>query len=517
MVAGKKVETADGNIVEMYSIHKRFGGVVALNGVSFKLAKSEVHGLIGENGAGKTTLMKILSGATEQDSGNISINGKIVKNPNPYYLRTLGVQIVHQELSLLPHMTVAENMFLGKELRTKSGLIDKERMYIESKHVLDEIEVSISPNTMVEILSTAQKQLVEIAKSMIGDLKVLILDEPTSSLTDKEIFHLKKILDMFKIKGVSVVLISHKLNEVKDMCDKVTVMRDGKVVHTCCIDAIDIQDMVNYMVGRNVNDTYVPPVLDECSKKIVFELKGINSYVFGEVELKDININVRAGEIVGMFGLIGSGRTEIIKTIYGLRRKQSGTVIIDGVKVKKLLPSKIIEQGVSWVPEDRRKDGLCLEMSIKNNIGLAVFGEISKCGFVNMAKHKGIVNDYMNRLAIKAPNSKMNVGSLSGGNQQKVVLAKWLAVRPKVLILDEPTRGIDVGSKAEIHSLIRKLRDEGMAILVISSELPELFVLSDRVIVMKDGVITGRVMRDGTGMLTEENIMRIATIGVNKV
>jgi len=496
----------------MQNISKRFGGVVALNNVSLEVRRGEILGLIGENGAGKSTLMNILSGVVLPDSGSIFIDGEEQAYLNPRIAQDKGIQFVHQELSLLPEMTVAENIFLGKEIRTRTGLIDKQECERRSRELLEKFDIDIPVNQKVAELSVAQKQLVEIAKSMVGIMKVLILDEPTSSLTEREMVYLSKVLSLLKERGVGIIFISHKLDEVKELCDSVTVLCDGKVVRTAPIKDVSIEDMVRSMVGRNIEDYYTPSRFGG-ERKTILEIKGLCSSSYGEVTIKDFDLTVAAGEIVGIFGLIGSGRTELIKTLYGIRPMQKGEIIIDGKRLIHRSPMELISRGVAWVTEDRRNQGICLNMSIKNNIIMPVLRRMSKLGVINEKVLNSIVEDYMSGLSIKAPNVDVDVQNLSGGNQQKVVLAKWLLSKPKLLILDEPTRGIDIGSKSEIHKIIRDLRDQGMAVLVISSELPELFSLSDRIIVMREGEHAGSVDRSDESLITEENIMRKATIG----
>jgi len=500
-------------IAEMSNVSKRFGGVVALKEVSIRLMCGRALGLLGENGAGKSTLMKILSGSVSPDSGEMFIEGRKLNVSSPKIAHQLGIQIVQQELSLLQHMTVSENIFLGREIKTQTGLIDKKKCDAEARKLLDSISVDIPVSARVIDLSTAQRQLVEIAKNITDELKILILDEPTSSLTDNEVQHLKAILETLKKRNVAIVFISHKLNEIKDMCDDIVIMRDGEIAHVCRIEEIDIDTMVHHMVGREVEDTYIPPERGPDTGEIMFEIKGLNSKVHGEVELKDINIVVRKGEIVGMFGLIGSGRTEIVRTIFGLRPCQGMTLTIDGEQITKYNPRTMLKKGVCWISEDRRNEGLCLGMSIQNNICLPNFNKISKAGIINSRGYNSIADEYIEKLSIKTQNRTTLARNLSGGNQQKVVLAKWMAMQPKVMIMDEPTRGIDVGSKSEIHELIRTLRNNGMTIMVISSELPELFSIADRIIVIKDGIVTGETSGNENGVLPSEYVMKLATIG----
>ncbi len=504
-------QTLASTVVDLRNISKRFGGTVALNGVSLSLLKGEVVGLIGENGAGKSTLMNIISGVVRPDGGTIEIDGEIPARLTPSLAQAHGVQIVHQELSLLPDMTVAENIFLGKEIKGHFGTIKKAECEKRAQNLLNEFDIDIDAKQKVVFLSAAQKQLVEICKSLAAEMKVLILDEPTSSLTEKEMECLKRILPVLKQKGVGVIFISHKLDEVKDLCDSIAVLRDGNMVGRHDIADITINDMVEFMVGRDINDEYKSSQFIG-EKNLILEINDLSSTTFGEISLQNINLEVHAGEIVGMFGLIGSGRTETIKAIHGIRPVQKGTVTVSGKKILRPTIKRLISSGVAWVTEDRRHEGVCLTMSIKNNIGLTIYRKISKLGFIQTKKLEHLVERYFEQLSIKASNSNAWVETLSGGNQQKVVLSKWLAMQPNLLILDEPTRGIDVGSKSEIHQLIRELRDNGMAVLVISSEMPELLSLSDRIVVMKNGIVSGELSRKKEGIISEQAIMKLATL-----
>ena len=499
-------------VVDLRDISKRFGGTVALDRVSLTVGRGEILGLIGENGAGKSTLMNIMSGALWPDSGEIRLDGRLHSRLSPAQAQHLGVQIVHQELSLLPEMTVAENIFLGKEPRRGPGVIRRQACIDQARQLLEQFSIPLDPRQKVAELSAAQKQLVEICKSLAGQVKVLILDEPTSSLTEREMACLQRILPLLREQGAAIIFISHKLDEVRALCDTLAVLRDGSLVKTAPMDGVTEEDMVRFMVGRNIRDQYTPPAYDGPPRPVL-EIRGLCSARYGEVSLRDVSLEVRAGEIVGMFGLIGSGRTELIQALHGLRPIQGGSVAVEGEPVTRFSPRQLIRRGVAWVTEDRRHEGVCLSMSIANNIALPIYRQVSRMGVIRGKDLAAVVQTYMERLAIKAAGPGAPCQTLSGGNQQKVVLAKWLAAGPRLLILDEPTRGIDVGSKTEIHRLIRQLRDAGMAILVISSEMPELFSLADRLLVMKNGVISGQLPRGADGPPAEDAVMKLATIG----
>lgn len=508
----KKKNQERTRIVELQNISKRFGGTIALNQVSLTLEEGEILGLIGENGAGKSTLMNIMSGVIWPDSGKILLEGKEYAHLTPGTAQQLGIQIVHQELSLLPEMTVAENIFLGKEIKSNLGIIKKQMCNQEAARLLAEFDIELNVEQKVAELSAAQKQLVEICKSLAGTMKVLILDEPTSSLTEREMICLKRILPILKDQGIGIIFISHKLDEIQELCDSILVLRDGNVVRREQIERVTTEDMINFMVGRDIHDEYAPSGF-EGTREQVLKIQDLCSKQYGEVSIQDLNLEVYAGEIVGMFGLIGSGRTEVIKAIHGLRPVQKGSILVGGEQVDKPTPKRMISRGVAWVTEDRRHEGVCLSMSVKNNMGLTIYRKVSRFGVINTQKLDGVVQKYIQQLSIKTAGENAQAQTLSGGNQQKVVLAKWLAAGPRLLILDEPTRGIDVGSKSEIHQLIRKLRDQGMAILVISSEMPELFSLADRVLVMKNGQITGEILREEKKPISEEVVMKLATLG----
>lgn len=500
---------------KLKNISKKFGGTVALENVSISIEEGEIHSIVGENGAGKSTLMKILEGAETADNGGILINGEIIRNPNPRIMKNLGIKMVYQEFSLVPSLTVADNMYLGNEVRRNKlkGFIDQKEMNRKSNEIIDSLELDIPINVTNRIsnLTTSQKQIVEIAKSLVGDLKLLILDEPTSSLTSKEIEQLFKLLKHLKEKGIAIIFISHKINEVKNISDNITIMRDGRKIITSKTSSISTDKIIEQMVGREIKYKYITSQNKNIEKEIKLEIKNLTSYFKDEIPLKNINLDIHAGEIVGLFGLIGSGRTELVRAIYGLRPIKEGYIKINNRRIVINSLYIAIKNGIAWVPEDRTQQGLILNMAIVENMTLPIIKRLFK-GFIVKRIENDVSLSYINLLSIKTKNLNDKVKSLSGGNQQKVVLAKWLATNPQVLILDEPTRGIDVGSKAEIHSIIRKLRKERMAVLFISSELPELLSISDNFYVMREGTISEKINRDN---ISEQILLNIALGVIN--
>ncbi len=491
--------------LEMRKISKSFPGVKALTDVDFSTYKGEVHALIGENGAGKSTLMKILAGAYEQDSGEIYIDGKKVNIRNPQEAINLGVGIIYQELNLIPHLSAINNVLLGHEKRNKIGYINKKEHINEAKKWLDYLGEDIIDdyNRPVSQLSIAQQQMVEIAKALSLNAKIIVMDEPSATLTDKEMDSLFRIIRSLKEKGVTIIYISHRLEELFEISDRVTVMRDGKLIKCVETSSIDKNMLICMMIGRELDKTF--PVRQNCVKnENLLEVKGLNR---GKV-LRDINFNLKKGEILGVAGLVGSGRTEMVRAIFGADRIDSGEIFIEDKKVTIKSPKAAVKLGIGLATEDRKAQGLFLDLSVKHNTTIACLEDVSKAGFVDKEKEDKIVKQSIDDMRIKTSSPKRKVKELSGGNQQKVVLSKWLATGVKILILDEPTRGIDVGAKFEIYTLMNKLAEKGFGIIMISSELPEVLGMSDRILVMHEGRIQGEVQGEGA---TEEQIMCYAT------
>ena len=495
-------------IVSMEHIDKTFPGVKALDDVSFELRECEVMALLGENGAGKSTLMKILSGVYTRDGGSLRIMDKEYGDLTPKLAREVGVAIIHQELNMCRHLSVAENMFLGRELHGTFMLKNAE-MEREAKKYLDQLGVNISPRTTVGDLPVSKQQMVEIAKALSVNAKILIMDEPTSALTARECEELFQIIEKLKGQGKGIVYISHRLEELAHVADRVTIMRDGKFITQGNYSDFTMDQIIQNMVGREIKEKF-PRVSCEKGKKI-FEVKNLNA---GRM-VRDINFSLYEGEIVGFAGLMGAGRTETTRAIFGVDPKESGTIILDGKELKINNPMDAIKAGVVLAPEDRKKDGLCTKLSIRHNFGLPNLDIIcDSLGFVNSKKEDELCQKEIDDLMIKLPNTDVDAGSLSGGNQQKVVIGKWMARQSRVIIFDEPTRGIDVGAKVEIYNLMNKLKQQGIGVMFVSSELPEVLGIADHIIVMCDGRITGELEAKDA---TQEEILRYATMFEKKV
>ena len=489
-------------IVSMENISKSFPGVKALDNVRFELRSGEVMALLGENGAGKSTLMKILSGVYTRDDGKLEIFGKEYGDLTPKQAQEAGVAIIHQELNMCKHLSVAENMFLGRELTGKFAL-DNKRMEEKAREVLNDLKIDIDPRQTVGELPVSKQQMVEIAKALSVNAKILIMDEPTSALTAREIEELFRIIHKLKEDGCGIVYISHRLEELQHIVDRVTVMRDGQYIASMDFGDVTMDQIITHMVGREIKEQF-PRV--ECEKgKKIFEVKNLNA---GKM-VRDINFSVYEGEIVGFAGLMGAGRTETTRAIFGADPKESGEIYVDGNIVKINRPEDAIRNGVVLAPEDRKKDGLCTKLSIRHNLALPNLDLLcNKLGAVDGKKENALCERAVSDLKIKTPNVDIDSGNLSGGNQQKVVVGKWLARDSRVVIFDEPTRGIDVGAKVEIYNLMNKLKQQGIAVVFVSSEMPEVMGIADRIIVMCDGRITGEVMARET---TQKEILTLAT------
>lgn len=494
-------------IVSMKDICKSFPGVKALDHVHFELRSGEVMALLGENGAGKSTLMKVLSGVYTRDGGSLEIFGKEYGDLTPKQAQEVGVAIIHQELNMCRHLSVAENMFLGREIKGKIAL-NNAKMEAEAKRILDDLKIDIDPKQTVGDLPVSKQQMVEIAKALSVNAKILIMDEPTSALTAREIEDLFRIIKKLKNEGKGIVYISHRLEELQHIVDRVTIMRDGQYITSMDFKAVTMDQIIAHMVGREIKEKF-PRV--ECEKgKKVFEVKNLNA---GKM-VRDINFSVYEGEIVGFAGLMGAGRTETTRAIFGVDEKDSGEIYVDGKEVKIGCPMDAIKNGVVLAPEDRKKDGLCTKLSIRYNLALPNLDIVcNKLGVVDSKKEDALCDKAVKDLKIKTPNVDIDSGNLSGGNQQKVVVGKWLARNSRVVIFDEPTRGIDVGAKVEIYNLMNELKKQGIAVMFVSSEMPEVMGIADRIIVMCDGRITGEVMARET---TQNEILTLATTFENK-
>ena len=490
-------------LVRMTGIKKAFPGVKALDDVKFDLYSGEVLALLGENGAGKSTLMKILSGVYQRDEGDIVLFGNRIEEWDANKAKEAGVAIIHQELNMCTHLSVAENIFLGREL-VKNGRLDNGQMNVETQMILDKLNIDIAPCAQVSDLAVSKQQMVEIAKALLQNAKVLIMDEPTSALTSKEIDELFKIIHQLKSEGIGIVYISHRLEELQHIVDRVIIMRDGHYITEMPYDINKMDEIISNMVGHEIKEKF-PHVSCEKGKKIL-EVKNLNA---GRL-VRDINIDLYEGEIVGIAGLMGAGRTETTRAIFGIDPKEEGEIRIDGKAVSINSPADSIKEGLVLAPEDRKRDGLCTELSIMDNIALPNLDMLSSglLGTINRRKERMMADHAVSSLKIKLPNSEVNAGSLSGGNQQKVVVAKWLARNSRVVIFDEPTRGIDVAAKVEIYNLMNQLKKEGIGVLFVSSEMPEIMGMSDRILVMCDGRITGEFM---AGEATQDQLLTKAT------
>lgn len=474
-------------IVEIEHVNKTFPGVKALDDVSFNLKSGEVHALLGENGAGKSTLMKILSGVYTADSGSISIFGERVSELTPKKAQEIGVAIIHQELNMCAHLSVAENIFLGREI-THSRILSSKEMNTKAKAILDRLNIDIQPDTIVGDLAVSKQQMVEIAKALSINSKILIMDEPTSALTSKEIQDLFGIIRRLRDEGCGIVYISHRLEELQYIADRVTIMRDGRYITTMNYADTTLQEIIANMVGREIKQKF-PRIAMKRGKKIL-EIKNLNA---GR-QVKDINFALYEGEIVGIAGLMGAGRTETTRAIFGAEPKESGEIILHGKPITINKPMDAIKAGIVLVPEDRKKHGLCTKLSIRDNIALPNLDILcTSAGIVDKKKEKVTVDKAVADLNIKMPNIEVDAASLSGGNQQKVVVSKWLARNSHVVMFDEPTRGIDVATKVEIYNLMNDLKKQGIGVIFVSSEMQEILGISDRILVMCDGRITGEL------------------------
>ena len=489
-------------LLEANDISKAYAGAPALRGVSFELRAGEVHALVGENGAGKSTLIKVITGAVLADSGTIALDGRIIERNSPTVSRGLGIAAIYQQPALFPDLTVAENVALADERRGLWRLVKWPDRRQKCRALLDRVGARIDPDTCVRSLGMPQQQLVEIARALGTQARVLIFDEPTASLSSREVVNLFRVIRELKQAGVAVVYVSHRLEELFEIADRVTILRDGGRIETCAMAEVDRPALIRLMVGREVASVFpkrAVPVGDT-----VLDVKRLNSRASG---LTDIALHVRAGEIVGLSGLVGAGRTELAETLFGLRPVDSGEIVLHGRPERIDSPAQATRLGIAYVPEDRRRHGLVMQMPLTANTTLACLSSISRRGLFDFAREREMARDYKERLGTKAESILSPVETLSGGNQQKVLIGRWLATKPVVLILDEPTQGVDVGAKSEIHKLMVDLAEQGLAILMISSELPEVLGMSDRIVVMHAGAITGVLDRKDA---TEERVLSLA-------
>jgi len=484
------------------SISKSFEGVRALRDVSFDLKAGEVHALVGENGAGKSTLIKIMTGAEQSDTGMLTVVGRAVPYMTPALARSLGIAAIYQQPSLFPQLTVAENLALALETGSVWRRVHWAARRRRALALLEEAGAAIDPERLASTLSMPEQQMVEIARAVGANAKIVIMDEPTASLMNDEVERLFSVIGMLRTQGSGIVYISHRLEEVFAVSDRITVLRDGESVATRETSSIDRSELIQTMVGRALTEVF--PKRPVAPGAVAIELRHLSNRALG---IHDVSLSVRRGEVLGVAGLVGSGRTELAETLFGLVPADGGEILLQGAPVRIESPSQAIRCGIGYVPEDRRQHGVVLEMSIASNATLASLDAVSSRGLIDRAAERLSAEGYVERLRIKAPSVATEVGALSGGNQQKVALARWLAIGPDILILDEPTQGVDVGAKAEIHALIQGMAERGLAIIMISSELPEVLGMSDRVAVMRAGTVSGVLPRTEA---TQDKIIALA-------
>ncbi|MFB7638100.1 sugar ABC transporter ATP-binding protein [Peribacillus butanolivorans] len=490
--------------IEMKNIYKAFGQNKVLEGVQFSLEAGEVHALMGENGAGKSTLMNILTGLHKHDQGTIEINGKETSFKDSKEAEEAGMAFIRQELNIWPEMTVLENLFIGKEMVNAFGVLRNKQMKARANEIFKTLNISLPFDKEAGLCSVGEQQMIEIAKALMTDAEVIIMDEPTAALTDREIEKLFEVMKDLTKKGVSLVYISHRMEEIFSICDRITVMRDGKTVDTKRIKDTNFDEVVQKMVGRELEDRF--PHREAHLGEVVLDVKGLTKKGLFE----DIHFAVRKGEIVGVAGLMGAGRTEIMRALFGVDQIDSGEITVEGKKVSIRKPTDAVRYGLAFITENRKEEGLILDFSVRENIGLPNLKSFAPSGLVKTEDEKKFAEMMIKRLHVKTSSTETIIGNLSGGNQQKVVIAKWIGTSPKVLIMDEPTRGIDVGAKREIYELMNELTERGIAIIMVSSELPEIVGMSDRILVVHEGKIAGELKKQE---VTQEKIMALATGG----
>jgi rhamnose transport system ATP-binding protein len=495
------------SLIQASSLAKSFSGVRALKGVDFELKAGEVHALIGENGAGKSTLIKIITGAHQPDSGSLAIAGHTVSQFNPSAARALGVAVIYQQPALFPELSVAENIALGLEEGSIWRRIDWRKRHKRAAELLKRIGAEISPDALAKSLSMPQQQLVEIARALGAEAKILILDEPTASLSQREAEKLLQLIRELRSRQVGLIYVSHRLDELFEIADRVTVLRDGESISTREMSDIDRPTMIRLMVGREVSAVF--PKREVKIGDTLLELRNLNSQSAG---IHSINLSLRSGEILGLAGLVGAGRTELAQTLFGIHPADSGEIILRGQSITIHSPAEAVKQGIAYVPEDRRRHGVIQQMSLTTNTSLAVISRISNHGFLHREAELTLTTDFIDKLEIHTASPFAPAGTLSGGNQQKVALSRWLATEPSIIILDEPTQGVDVGAKSEIHKLMGDLAERGFGILLISSEMSEILGMSDRIAVMQAGKITCTLDRTEA---TQEKILTAALVSVN--
>ena len=495
------MQIPSGTLLKATAITKHFAGVLALNGISFELSRGEVHALIGENGAGKSTFTKVVTGVVEADSGELEIAGQIVRNNNPRLARSLGVSAIYQQPALFSHLSVAENIAMPLEVGRAKWKVDWKSRYANARELMDRLGAKINPRRLAGSLSMAEQQIVEIAKAIGSNAKILLMDEPTSLLTDREVDNLFRLVRQLRDDGVGIVYISHRLEELEAIADRITIFRDGERVACENVHELDRKQLIQLMVGRSIASIF--PKREVAIGETAIQVRNLSN---NESGLHNISLSVRRGEILGLAGLVGSGRTEFARTLFGLTPSDS-PIFLDGQPTRVRSPERAIRLGIGYLPEDRKQHGVILEMGIAANISMANLRAVARWGLIDRQKESALGASYVRSLSIKTASVSAPTGTLSGGNQQKVALARWLAVKPRIMILDEPTQGVDVGSKSEIHELILQLAEKGVAIILISSELPEILGMCDRIAVFHDGTIAGTLSRSEA---TQSRIMALA-------
>ncbi|QQK07081.1 sugar ABC transporter ATP-binding protein [Miniphocaeibacter halophilus] len=491
--------------IVMKGINKSFGDNKVLKNTEFELLDGEVHALMGENGAGKSTLMKILTGVYTKDSGEIYVDDKLVNYKNPQEAEKDGIVFIYQELNSLFDLTVMDNLFITKEIKKGFGILDKNAMYIKAKEALESLGVNINPKSIMSDLSVGQQQMVEICKALMVDAKTIIMDEPTAALTQSETAILFDVIKNLKSKGVSIVYISHRMEEIFEVCDRITVLRDGEYIGTSTVEDTDMNRIVKMMIGRELGDRF--PKRQHELGEVILEIKDLNKIG----EFSNVSFKLRQGEVLGVSGLMGAGRTEIMSCIFGDNEIDGGEIYVEGKRIHIKNPNKAIENGIAYVTEDRKVEGLMLEKTIEENITIANLKDISKNAILSKNKINKLAKDSIEKFKIKSTGINHICEKLSGGNQQKVVLSKWVATNPRILILDEPTRGVDIGAKQDIYNIINDLANDGVGIIMVSSELPEILGMSDRVMVVREGEVKGILDIEEAD---QEKIMTLATGGV---
>ncbi|MCA9903527.1 MAG: sugar ABC transporter ATP-binding protein [Anaerolineae bacterium] len=500
-------------LIQLKNISKHFPGVQALDNVSVEIAPGEIHGLLGENGAGKSTLIKILSGAHRPDGGVIELDGQPIHIEHPHKAQELGIVTIYQEFNLVPHLTIAENVFIGREPR-RGIFLSWSQLAEQTKALTDRLGIPLDPMKLVRDLSVAEQQMVEIARALSMKSRLIIMDEPTSALSEKEVLQLFDIMRDLRSQGLSMIFITHRLEEVMEICDRITVLRDGQNAGQANIDDINVEGIIRMMVGRSVDDLYRGEHTRPAGVEVVLQVHDLRRKVNRSdphaTILHEVSFEVRRGEILGIAGLVGAGRTEIARVIFGADPIESGEVFIEGKQVHIRSPQDAIQHGIGLVPEDRKQQALFLALAVRENMSIATLRNLlTPGGFVRAREENKLVDEYQRMLNIRMSSPEQHVSNLSGGNQQKVVIARWMALQPKLLIVDEPTRGIDVGAKAEVHALLHEMAAKGIAIIMISSELPEILGMSDRILTVREGRVTGIVSREEAD---EETLMKLMTL-----